>query len=85
MALLILVVMAFSFSVIALTIAVLAGVIGGFLLWRRLVDVGRILDEKKRLAFVKLMQALEELRQWRRLFHAADAHLKDIESALERY
>lgn len=84
-ALLILVVMAFSFSVVALTIAVLAGVLGGFLLWRRIVDVGRILDEKKRLAFVKLQQALEELRQWRKLFHAADARLADIESALERY
>lgn len=84
-ALLILVVMAFSFSVVALTIAVLAGVLGGFLLWRRIVDVGRILDEKKRLAFVKLQQALEELRQWRKLFHAADARLTDIESALERY
>lgn len=84
-ALLILVVMAFSFSTIALTIAVLAGVLGGFLLWRRIVDVNRMLDEKKRLAFVKLQQALEELRQWRKLFHAADAHLTDIESALERY
>lgn len=84
-ALLILVVMAFSFSVVALTIAVLAGVLGGFLLWRRIVDVGRMLDEKKRLAFIKLQQALEELRQWRKLFHAADAHLADIESALQRY
>lgn len=84
-ALLILVIMTFSFSVVALTIAVLAGVLGGFLLWRRIVDVGRILDEKKRLAFVKLQQALEELRQWRKLFHAADARLADIESALERY
>lgn len=84
-ALLILIIMAFSFSVIALTIAVLAGVLGGFLLWRRLVDVGQILDEKKRLAQVKLGQALEELGQWRKLFHAADAHLTDVRDALDRF
>lgn len=82
---LILVVMAFAFSTAALTIGVLGGVVGGFLLWRRIVDVGRMLDEKKRLAAVKLQQALAELGQWRELFHAADAHLTDIEAALERY
>ena len=42
-ALLILIIMAFSFSPAALTIAVLLGVVGGFLLWRRIVDVGKIL------------------------------------------
>lgn len=84
-ALLILIIMAFAFSPVALTIGVLAGVLGGFLLWRRIVDVGRMLDERKRLAFLKLQQALGELAHWRTLFHAADAHLTDIESALARY
>lgn len=84
-ALLILVIMAFSFSTVALTIGVLAGVLGGFLLWRRLVDVGLMLDEKKRLAQVKLSQALTELGQWRGLFRAADAHLTDVKAALDRF
>ena len=84
-ALLILLVMAFSFSTVALTIGVLAGVLGGFLLWRRIVDVGRVLDEKKRLAKVKLQQALEELGQWRRLYHEADTHLSDVKDALDRF
>lgn len=84
-ALLLLVIMAFSFSPAVLTLGVLAGVLGGFLLWRRLVDVGKILDEKKRLAFVTLRQAMEELAQWRKLFHAADAHLTDIKDALDRF
>ncbi len=84
-ALLILVVMAFSFSAVALTIAVIGGVLGGFLLWRRLVDVGRILDEKKRLAHVKLQQALTELEQWRKLYHEADKHLSDVKDALDRF
>lgn len=84
-ALLLLVIMAFSFSPAVLTVGVLAGVLGGFLLWRRLVDVGKILDEKKRLSFVTLRQAMEELAQWRKLFHAADAHLTDIKDALDRF
>lgn len=84
-ALLILIIMAFSFSTVALTIGVLAGVLGGFLLWRRIVDFGRILDEKKRLAHVKLQQALEELGQWRKLYHEADAHLADVKDALDRF
>jgi uncharacterized membrane protein len=84
-ALLILVIMAFAFSVVALTIGVLAGVLGGFLLWRRLVDVGRILDEKKRLAQVKLQQALSELAQWRKLYKEADSHLPDVRDALDRF
>lgn len=84
-ALLILIIMAFSFSTVALTIGVLAGVLGGFLLWRRIVDVGRNLDEKKRLAHVKLQQALEELGQWRKLYHEADAHLSDVKDALDRF
>lgn len=84
-AVLILIIMAFSFSTVALTIGVLAGVLGGFLLWRRIVDVGRILDEKKRLAHVKLQQALDELDQWRKLYHEADTHLSDVKDALDRF
>ena len=84
-AILILVIMAFSFSPVALTIGVLAGVLGGFLLWRRIVDVRKLLDEKKRLAQVQLSQALEELECWRKCYHAADAHLSDVKDALERY
>jgi len=92
-ALLILVITAFTFntgsglklSEVMLTIGVLGGVLGGFLLWRRIVDVGRILDEKKRLAFVKLQQALEEMGQWRSLFREADAHLPDVKDALDRF
>ena len=84
-AILILIIMAFSFSTVALTIGVLAGVLGGFLLWRRLVDVGKMLDEQKRLALVKLRQAIEELGQWRKLFRAADTHLTDVQDALDRF
>lgn len=84
-AILILIIMAFEFSAAALTIAVIGGVVGGFLLWRRIVDVNAALEERKRLSLVKLQQALTELAQWRRLYHIADSHVEDIANALERY
>ena len=84
-ALLILIIMAFSFSPAALTIAVLLGVVGGFLLWRRIVDVGKILAEKRRLAHVKLGQAVGELAQWRAAYQTADAQLPDLQQALDRF
>lgn len=84
-ALLVLIIMIFSFSPAALVIGVLGGALGGFLLWRRIVDVGKMLDERKRLAHVKLQQALEELARWRSLFRAADTHLSDVKAALDRY
>lgn len=83
--LLILTITAFAFHPAGLTIGVLAGVLGGFLLWRRIVDVGRILDEEKRLAHEKLQQALRELGTWRTRYREADAHLPDIKDALDRF
>lgn len=84
-AVLILVIMAFSFSPAALTVAVLLGVVGGFLLWRRTVDVGKALAERRRLAHVKLGQAMGELAQWRTMYQAEDAHLPDLQQALDRF
>lgn len=84
-ALLILVVMVFSFSPTALVIAVLTGVAGGFLLWRRFVDVGRQLEERKRRGVLRLRQALEELAQWRAAYRAVDAQMEDIRQAIDRF
>lgn len=83
--LLLLVFTAFAFNPVTLTIGVLGGIVGGFVLWRRIVEVGRILEEKKRLGLLKLRQALEELTSWRRLFHAADAHTQDVKDALDKF
>lgn len=83
--LLILVVMVFHFSPTALVIAVLTGVAGGFLLWRRFVDVGRQLEERKRKGVLRLRQALEELGQWRAAYRAVDAQLEDVRQAVDRF
>lgn len=82
---LLLVLTAFAFNPVTLTIGVLGGIVGGFVLWRRLVEVGRILEEKKRLGLLKLHQALDELAAWRGLFHAADKHAVDVKEALDRF
>lgn len=82
---LLLVITAFRFSPISLTIGVLGGIVGGFVLWRRLVEVGRILEEKKRLGLLKLKQALDEVAAWRKLFHSADACADDVQEALNQF
>lgn len=76
---------AFAFNPITLTIGVLGGIVGGFVLWRRLVEVGRILEERKRLGLLKLKQALEEFASWRKIYHQADRHTEDVQQALEQF
>ena len=62
-------IMAVHFSKIALTIGILLVIVGAFLLWRRIVDLGGLLKEKKRLAVQKIEHCLEELREWRNVLH----------------
>lgn len=74
-----------NFSPVILTIAILVGLAGSFLLWRRIVDMGRILLEKKRKGKLLMKQALEELAQWRSAYRAADAQSTDMLSAIARF
>lgn len=73
------------FSPIILTIGILLGLAGSFLLWRRIVDMGNILKEKKRKGKLLLKQALAELSQWRSAYKEADAKSADMLSAIERF
>lgn len=83
-ALAVLAVMPFHFNKIALTVAALAGLAGGFLLWHRIVDLGKILLEKKRQGVVRLKRVLDELGQWREDYKAADARHADVVGAVEK-
>ncbi len=78
-------IMTVHFSKIALTIGILLVIVGAFLLWRRIVDLGGLLQEKKRLAVQKIEHCLEELREWRNLLHQEDARFSDLEDALSRF
>jgi len=82
--LLLLVLLAF-FSPVILTIAILVGLAGSFLLWRRIVDMGKILQEKKRKGKLLLKQALDELTQWRKAYKDADAQSADMLNAIARF
>lgn len=73
------------FSPVLLTFGILIGLAGSFLLWRRIVDMGKILKEKKRKGQLLLKQALEELKQWRSAYKEADAKYVDMLSAIERF
>ena len=75
-------IMAVHFSKIALTIGILLVIVGAFLLWRRIVDLGGLLKEKKRLAVQKIEHCLEELREWRNVLHQEDNRFSDLEDAL---
>jgi len=84
-ALLMLLILFGFFSPIILTIGILLGVTGAFLLWRRIVDLGKILKEKKRKAKLLLKQALAELGEWRKTYKEADSLAGDMISAIERF
>ncbi|MCL2108018.1 MAG: hypothetical protein FWH20_01555 [Oscillospiraceae bacterium] len=84
-ALIIIAVMFFVFSKIALTLGILIGLVGSFLLWRRIVDVGKILLEKKRKGILLLKQTLDELKQWREDYKEADSKHVDLLNAIEKF
>ena len=73
------------FSPVILTIAILVGLAGSFLLWRRIVDMGKILKEKKRKGKLLLKQALDELTQWRKAYKEADAQSVDMLNAIASF
>ena len=53
--------------------AVLCAALGGFLLWRRIVDLEKILKQRCAAGCETLRQTLEEMHQWRQLYHQADS------------
>ena len=85
LALILLLVLFAYFSPIILTIGILIGLAGSFLLWRRIVDVGKNLREKKRKGKLLLKQVLEELAQWRVAYKEADAKSVDMLNAIDRF
>ncbi len=53
-----------AFSVL-LALGIVVGILGGFLVWRRYVDIGKVQAEKCRKALIKLRDLFEELHIWR--------------------
>jgi len=83
-----LVLCAFQFNKIVLTAGILLGVAGGFLLWRRVVDLSARLDMKQNKSMMILRNCIEEIRQWRQLYKTADAQnaeLVNLFQNIDRY
>ena len=73
-----LVITAFHFNPISLVIGILLGVVSGFLLWRRIVDLQAILAAKRQKGCAILKKAIEEIKNWRKLFKEEDAKNEDL-------
>ncbi|MDF2511283.1 MAG: hypothetical protein K0S04_1149 [Herbinix sp.] len=77
-ALIILIVLMFFFSRIALVVGILLGIAGGFLLWRRIVGMREILQAKRENGIKVLKKALVEIKQWREEYRIADKKVEDL-------
>ncbi len=75
----------FFFNPVILVLGILLGLAGSFLLWRRIVDVGKQLKERKRLGVNLLKKALEELDKWRTVYKAEDEKNINLKDALESF
>lgn len=73
----------FKFNKIALVIGILLGIVSGFLLWRRIVDMQAILRAKREKGYALLKKALDELKSWRILYKEADEKNADLVSVFE--
>ena len=73
-----LVLCAVSFNKVVLTAGILLGVAGGFLLWRRVVDLNALLNARMEKSLLILKQCIQEIGQWRTLFQKADQQNGDL-------
>lgn len=79
----ILVITAIHFNKIALVIGILLGIVGGFLLWRRITDMEAILRARKEHGCQILKNAIEELGTWRTLYKLEDNKNVDLVNVFE--
>lgn len=84
-AVLLLLITAFWFSPVVLTIGILTGLAGSFLLWRRISDLGKVRREKNRKSKLLLKQVLQELHQWRDAYRHADGQNADLLDIIGRF
>jgi hypothetical protein len=71
-----------SFVSSAVVVAVLLGICGAFLLWRRVVDLNAALADVKRVNMERIRKVLIELGDWRKAYRAEDAAFADVQQSL---
>lgn len=70
---------------VLLTLGIVVGVLGGFLVWRRYVDVSNELNEKYRKALVKLKDIYEEIDVWRNSINSALESEEDLYNSVLKF
>ena len=68
-----------------LVLGIVLGIVSGFLVWRRAVDLSNTLAEKCRLCLVKLRNALDEMQAWRRQLNFYYNELGNLTASIERF
>ncbi len=70
---------------VLLSLGVVAGALGGFLVWRRYVDLGNELAEQARKANVRLRNVFSELEVWRGRIAEEAAKEQDLYNSVLRF
>ncbi len=70
---------------VLLTLGIVLGIVSGFLIWRRWVDLGKDVVEKCRLTLVKLRNTLDEMGTWRKLVKKESEAIEDLQNAIDRF
>ena len=73
-----------AFAVL-LVLGIVAGVFGGFLVWRRYVDFGNTLNEKSRKALLQLRNVIEEIRHWNKCISEESDKYEDLMNSILRF
>lgn len=70
---------------VLLTLGIVVGILGGFLVWRRYVDIGKELTEKCRKALIKLRDIFEELRIWKSIIDEEASKDEDLYNSVLKF
>ena len=70
---------------VLITLGITLGIVSGFLVWRRWVDLGKEIAEKCRLTLVKLRKAMDEMGAWRKLVKKESEAIEDLQNAIDRF
>jgi len=67
-----------KYNAVTLVIGILLGVVGGFLLWRRIVNLNQILYRKRDKTVNILRDCIKELNAWRNSYNEGNSRNKDL-------
>lgn len=73
-----------AFSVL-LTLGIVVGIFGGFMVWRRYVDVGKIIKENCRKSLLALNNVFEEILSWKKIVAEESDNEEDLYNSVLKF